>query len=191
MKARHFAIAAWAVAGAAGFIAAAGAAFGLRLNTTASAPVGLWRIAPLDAQHIERGTLVSICPPPLAVVVAMRAQGYLHTGDCADTATTPLLKPVVAVPGDIVTVTPDGPLHVNGTELAHSAPEPNMPAWTPGTYTVHPGEIWLLSRYSAGSFDSRYFGPVAVANLRGRAVPVLILGDVDSMTQEAAGHDRF
>ncbi|WP_059040485.1 S26 family signal peptidase, partial [Paenibacillus rubinfantis] len=162
-----------------------------RLNTTDSAPTGVWRIAPVDPAQIARGSLVSVCPPPLGIVVAMRERGYLHPGDCPDTNTTPLLKPVVAVAGDTVTVAPGAPLIVNGKAVPDSAPEAGMPAWTPGTYTVQPGELWVISSYSAGSFDSRYFGPVAVKNLRGRAAPVLVRGDVDSMTKGVAENASF
>jgi len=182
MNARRIGFTAWVLA--AGMAAGAGVAgvAGYCINTTASAPAGVWRIVPLDAQHIERGALVSVCPPMLGIVAAMREGGYLHPGDCPS-ATTPLLKPVVAVAGDTVTVPLDGgPMTVNGKPIAHSAPMPNIPAWTAGTYTVRPGEVWLLSSYSAGSFDSRYFGPVTVANVRGQALPILIRGDVAAMT---------
>ncbi len=183
MNAQRIAFAAWAVAGTIGVTAVVAAAAGFRLNTTASAPSGLWRIAPIEAGQITRGELVSICPPPLGIVVAMRERGYLHPGDCQATDTTPLLKPVVAVEGDTVTVAPGAPLAVNGAAVPNSAPEAGMPAWTPGTYRVQPGEVWVISSYSGGSFDSRYFGPVAVKNLRGRAAPILVRGDVDSMTK--------
>ncbi len=191
MNARRFAFTAWALAGVVGVTAAVATAAGFRVNTTASAPAGVWRIAPVQADEIKRGALVSICPPPLGIVIAMRERGYLHPGDCPATDTTPLLKPVVAVEGDTVTVAPGGPLIVNGKAVPDSAPEAGMPAWTPGTYTVKPGELWVLSSYSGGSFDSRYFGPVAVTNLRGRAAPVLVRGDVDSMTKGVADSEHF
>lgn len=190
MNARRFAFTAWALAGAVGITAAVATAAGLRLNTTDSAPTGLWRIAPVDPAQIAHGSLVSICPPPLGVVVAMREGGYLHPGDCPDTNTTPLLKPVVAMAGDTVTVSPGEPLTVNGKPIPESAPETGMPAWLPGTYTVQPGEIWVISSYSSGSFDSRYFGPVAVKNLRGLAAPILVTGDVGSMTKGSAANEQ-
>jgi len=188
MNARRIAYGAWALAGFVGVAAVVATAAGFRVNTTASAPSGVWRIAPLGSAQIERGELVSICPPPLGIVAAMRERGYLHPGDCADTHTTPLLKPVVAVAGDTVTVTPGAALMVNGKSLPASAAEAGMPAWTPGTYRVQPGELWVLSSYSGGSFDSRYFGPVAVKNLRGRAAPIIVSGDVESMTEGVTDH---
>lgn len=97
---------------------------------------------------------------------------------------------MVAVAGDTVTVAPGAPLIVNGKAVPDSAPEAGMPAWTPGTYTVQPGELWVISSYSGGSFDSRYFGPVAVKNLRGLAAPILVTGDVDSMTRGSAASEQ-
>jgi type IV secretory pathway protease TraF len=51
-------------------------------------------------------------------------------------------------------------------------PLPRLPA---GTYLVRPGEIWLFSPHPR-SFDSRCFGPVPVAQVRGLLHPLLIAG---------------
>jgi hypothetical protein len=48
--------------------------------------------------------------------------------------------------------------------------------------------VWLLSSYDPGSFDSRYFGPVPAANIRGQAIPVLIAGDARRLTVSPALH---
>jgi hypothetical protein len=45
---------------------------------------------------------------------------------------------------------------------------------SPGTYRVAPGHVWLLSSYSADSWDSRYLGPVPVTEIRGVARPVWV-----------------
>ncbi|MDE3029355.1 MAG: S26 family signal peptidase, partial [Paracoccaceae bacterium] len=87
-------------------------AAGFRLNMTASAPEGLWQIvegAPLKT--IRRGMIVSVCPPDAPVVRAMRAKGYLEPGFCPS-GTVPFLKPVAAIPGDVVTVASGQPLAV-------------------------------------------------------------------------------
>ncbi|MGE4411074.1 MAG: conjugative transfer signal peptidase TraF [Sphingobium sp.] len=188
MNARRFAVAAWALAGAAGLAAAVASAAGYQLNTTASAPTGLWRVTPVEAQKIRRGNFVSICPPEIRIVEAMRVKGYLHPGDCPGTDTTPLLKPVVAIEGDSVTVSREG-VSVNGVSLPHSEADQTMPGYPAGTYTVQPGQVWLISSYDAGSFDSRYFGPVPLALVRGQAAPVLIHGDTSTMTAGEIAHD--
>jgi conjugative transfer signal peptidase TraF len=188
MTARRFALGAWTLAGAIAVVVGGAYAAGLRLNTTASAPRGLWRIAPIDPARVKRGDMVCVCPPVAPVMVLMRQRGYIGPGDCPETQTEPLLKPVVAVAGDQVRVQAGGPVAVNGTPLPNSAPLPSMPAWPAGSYEVPPGQVWLLSSYDPGSFDSRYFGPVPAANIRGQAIPVLIAGDARRLTVSPALH---
>jgi type IV secretory pathway protease TraF len=40
---------------------------------------------------------------------------------------------------------------------------------------VGSGDIWVLSGHDPRSFDSRYFGPVPVANVQGEARPLWVL----------------
>jgi conjugative transfer signal peptidase TraF len=188
MSPRRFALGAWSIALAVAVIGGAADFSGLRFNTTASAPRGLWRIAPIDPARVKRGEMVCVCPPVAPVMIRMRQRGYVGPGDCPETQSEPLLKPVVAVAGDRVRVQAGGPVAVNGTPLPNSAPLPSMPAWPAGIYQVPPGQVWLLSSYAPGSFDSRYFGPVPAANIRGRAVPVLIAGDAKRLTVSPALH---
>jgi conjugative transfer signal peptidase TraF len=184
----RFALGAWAVAGAIAVALSAAYSAGLRLNTTASAPRGLWRLAHIDPARVKPGDLVSVCPPAERVVIAMRVRGFIGPGDCPQTQTEPLLKPVVAVAGDRVRVQPGGPVAVNGMPLPNSAPLARMPAWPAGSYQVPAGQVWLLSSYARGSFDSRYFGPVPAENIRGEAIPVLIVGDAGCLTVRPALH---
>lgn len=185
MTARRIAFVGWGVAAAlAGGLAIAHAA-GLRLNFTHSAPAGLWRVSGLPVGALERGTLVEACPPPVPVVIAMRERGYLAEnwlGNCQPAGVAALLKPVAAVAGDRVTLRRGAPATVNGAVLPNTTAGAAVPAWPDGDYTVQLGEVWLFSTYAAASFDSRYFGPVPVANLRGQAAPVLTRGDAATMT---------
>lgn len=189
MNARRFALAAWALTSLMAGMALAAWLADLHLNLSASAPIGLWQVEPLAPSQIIRGARVAICPPAQPIVLAMREQGFIPPGPCPHTHTTAFIKPVVAVAGDIVTVLAGGPLSVNGRVLAHSAAQANIPAWPPGSYRVRPGEVWLLSSYSAGSFDSRYFGPVPLTNLRGHVVPYLVAGDPGLMSISSGRND--
>ena len=126
---------------------------------------------------IKRGALVEVCPPASPVVSVMVQRGYLSPGDCAGLAVTALLKPVSAVSGDTIRLEHGQPATVNGVALPNTVAMPAIPAWPDGTYTVKHGQAWLFSSYSAGSFDSRYFGPVELATVRGIATPVAVHGD--------------
>lgn len=153
--------------------AAAGAA-GYRFNITNSLPIGIWRIT--DA--IGRGVYVTACVPPSAPMMEVAiAKGYLPDGDCKG-GYAPVLKRVVAVEGDTVTLTPSAVL-VNGqpipnTEtLAYRFIDP-LPAIARGTYAVAPGEFWLIANENPRSFDSRYFGALQRSDIEYAMKPVLV-----------------
>lgn len=182
MKGRRFGIAAVSFAAAIGLGITAGHQAGLRINITDSAPHGFWLVQPADAAAIQRGTLVEVCPPSVPIVRLMRERGYLDAGNCPDSVLTALLKPISAVAGDAVQFEPGRPVAVNGVPLPNTEALPALPSWPPGRYVVRPGEVWMFSSYSAGSFDSRYFGPVTLAHVRGIARPVAVIGDPATIT---------
>ena len=152
---------------------------GIRVNDTASMPRGLWRVTAADAP-LRRGAFVTVCLPDTAPVREAAARGYLPAGICAG-GYEPLVKPVAAVAGDRVTVTPGG-IAVDGRPVAHTAQLVRdtagrpLRAVAPGVYPVMSGQVWLLSGHDPHSFDSRYFGPVPAANVQGVARPLWVLG---------------
>lgn len=177
MKDRRFGIAALCAAAVIGVGITTGYYAGLRLNFSDSAPQGLWLVKAAKPLSIKPGDLVEVCPPASPIVRLMGERGYLAAGDCEGSGVTPLLKSVAAVAGDAVVFEQGRPVTVNGEPLPNTAAMPTLPGWPAGRYIVQPGEAWLFSSYSAGSFDSRYFGPVALANVRGIARPVAVIGD--------------
>jgi conjugative transfer signal peptidase TraF len=149
-----------------------GWAAGLRINTTDSMPRGVW-LTERTPPHLAKGMIVVVCPPPgPAVRLALRRR-YFRNGWCKS-GSEPLLKPVVAVAGDVVQVSAAG-ISVDGVPVPRSAlltrdsaGRKVMPV-APGTYRVRPGQMWLVSSYNPRSFDSRYFGPVPVSSVQGLA----------------------
>jgi conjugative transfer signal peptidase TraF len=137
----------------------------LRINSSPSLPIGLY-ITSAD----KRANLVEFCPPVPFAAMAI-ARGYRSAGACPDGA-TPLLKPVVAVPGDVVELSNSG-VAVNGNLLSNTAPlcadskGRALTHWPFGRYTVPSGTVWVASSYSSRSFDSRYFGPIKISVIRG------------------------
>lgn len=107
-------------------------------------------------------------------------RGYIPAGNCSG-GYEPLLKPVAAIAGDLVMVTPQG-IAVDGEPIKNTAPLVRDSADRPlrpvpaGAYEVMPRQIWLLSGHDPRSFDSRYFGPVPAANVQDVARPVWVLG---------------
>ena len=146
---------------------------GIRINGSPSLAVGLYLVtARYDAN------LVEFCPTGPFAQLAI-ARGYRDAGSCSDGG-APLLKPVVARPGDLVEVSVAG-VAVNGHLLPNTAPmkrdTKNRPlsSWPPGRYTVAPDSVWVASSYSMRSFDSRYFGPVPLDSVRNYVRPWITL----------------
>lgn len=156
--------------------------YGVRVNLTDSAPHGIWVVRAFEATKLRRGLLVDICPPTLPITNIMKDRGYLGPGQC--NGVMPLLKPVVAISGDVVSVTKSGVM-VNGKLLSNSSSLNAIPGVPCGTYKVKSGEVWVISSYSSGSFDSRYFGPVNLSGINGVADPVYVFGDVSKITEFA------
>jgi conjugative transfer signal peptidase TraF len=135
---------------------------GLRLNVTASMPVGIYRLAPVPLTGLQRGMLVAICAPLKAAQLGRR-RAYLSGGPCAGD-TEPLLKMVVAIAGDNVSTSKSG-ITVNGRLLRDSKPVSvdslgrKLKPCPLGSHRLRPHQIWLYADH-AKSWDSRYWGPI-------------------------------
>lgn len=142
------------------------AAARLHLNRSGSLPLGLYREV---GGAVTYGSYVSVClPGPLARLGRLR--GYLPAGRGCPAGASPVLKRVVALPGDRVRVRRSG-LEVRGVPIPRSSrlsedregrPIPRLPA---GLYRVLPGEVWVVGA-AAESWDSRYYGPLPARGLR-------------------------
>jgi conjugative transfer signal peptidase TraF len=159
----------------AGLIAAItllGFAGGLRINTTPSAPVGLWRIERLD-REVQIGDLVFVCPPDRQEFRLAVERNYLPHGLCLG-GFAPLIKTVAALAGQYIDIS--GVVTIDGVALQHSdlraadAAGRPLPRYPGGR--VPPGELFLHSDFG-GSYDSRYFGPVPASGVLGLARPLL------------------
>lgn len=156
---------------------AVGEAAGLRVNATASMPRGLWQVR--AGAPVRRGDIVAICPPDRADIREAAGRGYIPPGRCPG-GCEPLIKPVAALGGDVVTVTAGG-IIVNGDPVANTRPLTRDEAgrtlhpFPAGTYRVPHRELWLLAGHDPRSFDSRYFGAAPRANVIGVARPLWVL----------------
>lgn len=148
---------------------------GYRLNETDSYPLGLWRIERTPRQ-VAVGDRVFVCPPQTREFAVALERGYIRRGLCAGWL-SPVIKTVVAVAGQRIEVAAS--VSIDGRPLAHSdihAVDAQGRALVPyAGGIVPPGALYLHSNY-AGSYDSRYFGPVPATGLLGLARPVLTFG---------------
>ena len=140
---------------------------GLRLNLTGSLPVGLYRAS--RAAPVREAIVLTCLPPSVAAFA--RARGYVPSGGGCPGGVLPVGKPIRAIAGDTVTVTPTGllvndRLVPNSRALAADRQGRPLPELTVGRYVVRPGTVWVVSSYSRFSFDSRYFGAVETGQIR-------------------------
>ena len=134
-------------------------------NASPSVPIGLYRPA---FRPPRTGALAVIRLPEARKALAER-RGYLRPGAL-------LIKWVAAVTGDRV-CRYGSLVMINGRPAAHArasdAAARSLPAWR-GCTRLGAGQIFVLSG-AAGSFDSRYFGPVDATQVMGTAEPVWVL----------------
>lgn len=158
----------WGIAAGIGLVTFSLERAGLRYNTSPSVPIGFWWIQPLQAD-LKRGDVVEVCPPNTAVLKAADKRWGFSPGPCPG-GYRRFLKPIGALPGDLVEVHPSG-ISINNVQVSRtqfSLPPAPFNQWLK-RYWVPQGMVFLLSTYTSKSFDSRYFGPVTVGNIRGSA----------------------
>ena len=133
-------------------------------NASASTPVGLYVITPIDRFTV--GDLVAVDPPEiLAHFLAERH--YLPRG-------VPLLKHIAALPGQRVCrigrrVIVDGV--TAGEARDRDRLGRSLPDWQ-GCRRVADDELFLMNETVRDSLDGRYFGPMPSSSIIGRAHPL-------------------
>jgi conjugative transfer signal peptidase TraF len=147
----------------------------VRVNVSPSSPYGLYRLAAVTPP-LTRGTLVVLPVPP--------AVRFWHS------AWLPLLKPIAALPGDLVCPS-DAGLWIAGQAYgpvyleAGGAPLPRLQ----GCVRVPAGAVFLASP-APRSLDGRYFGMTPVADLTARALPLLTWGEDLLTARDGARAER-
>ena len=146
---------------------------GLRLNTTGSIPLGLYR---MSNDPIENGVYVLWCPPERLEFDLAKERGYIGAGFCPGGYGN-MMKQVVAAHHDVVSVTDDGVL-INGTLMPASQPMEAdamgrlLPRFRVTDQVLAASELLLMSDTNSRSFDARYFGPVHRAHIQSRIHPI-------------------
>jgi conjugative transfer signal peptidase TraF len=133
-------------------------------NASESVPIGLYSVEPVG-QLAVTNLVVAAPPQPLATFLAER--GYLPLG-------VPLIKRILALPGQSV-CRHERAISVDsiemGTALAHDRRGRQLPIWQ-GCRVIAQGEVFLMNWAERSSLDGRYFGPVPLSAIIGRAEPL-------------------
>jgi conjugative transfer signal peptidase TraF len=133
-------------------------------NVSESVPNGLYQVQP--ARDLIVTMLVAAYPSePLATF--LQEGGYLPRG-------VPLIKRILALPGQTVCRT--GPtIAVDGIEMGVARERDHrgrvLPVWD-GCHTLARDEVFLMNWDEPASLDGRYFGPIPLHTIVGRAVPL-------------------
>lgn len=148
---------------------------GVRINLTDSMPIGVY--LPVQRSVVHRDDLVEVCLPKEIANQGLQ-NGYLSSGNCQETNAMPVLKQVIAMPGDAVAVNSDA-IVVNGKEYAATLqPQDDL---DPATkiqsklgMRLTAKNYWLYGTASDQSWDSRYYGGVERKNIIGIYKPLFV-----------------
>lgn len=138
----------------------------LTVNITASWPRGLYHSKKIvGSMDNYKNQLVLVCPDldNPAIIKAVENNILPPSDGCESFGYAPLMKKIVGIPGDTITVTDQG-ITVNGRQLKNSKIKFKIFELLihPGyTHILQPNEYWVMSDYNPNSLDSRYFGPIS------------------------------
>ncbi|KXF79415.1 peptidase [Paramesorhizobium deserti] len=146
-------------------------------NASASVPVGLYRIVPADQLDV---TDLAVVMPPDDLAGFLDERRYLPKG-------LPLLKRVLALAGTTVCrngaeITAYGMTY--GKARERDGQGRPLPVWQ-GCRTLRAGEVFLMNWDCPDSFDSRYFGPLPLTTVVGRAIPLWTADDPDPAAESS------
>lgn len=140
---------------------------GFRFNPTPSLPKGIYRIV---SGTPERGDFIAFCLKSPVWTLLAKERGYLAPGSCPS-GLRPLLKQVVGMPGDAITIESDA-IHLSTISGSSRWPaarhEDSAGRLLPGSSLesgMIPDGMCLALSDHPGSFDSRFFGLVPLADV--------------------------
>jgi conjugative transfer signal peptidase TraF len=135
----------------------------LIMNTTASAPIGLYW---LSDEQPKVGDLALVRPPP-ALARWMAVRGYLPLN-------VPLIKHVAAIDGQWVCVR-GGAVQIDGWIVGRTLKRDLLGRPLRAAQICRPvraGEVFLFNADAPRSLDGRYFGALPRASIVGRLRPL-------------------
>ncbi len=141
------------------------------INVTPSMAEGIYR---KDDSRIHRGDIVAFCLEEPYKTIGLK-RFYVEKGQACQGA-DPLIKEVIAVPGDEVLLT-DQCIAVNGIIYPYptfyvDSNHRKLAIYPRGTYYSH--GYWLIGTHSVRSWDSRYWGEISAHQVLYKLKPLLI-----------------
>ncbi|HHT9914899.1 TPA: conjugative transfer signal peptidase TraF [Legionella pneumophila] len=157
------------------------AVIGFRINLTDSIPVGLYRIT--HEGHLKNAFVI-FCPDDREAFRLGLNRGYIDHGlYCGGYGY--LMKKVVAMRGDIISVT-DAGVFVNQDHIPFSKPKLKdglnrlLPQWQVSNYQLKEDELLTMTSQSEWSFDGRYYGLVHLSQIKGMLRPLWVINQQEN-----------
>ncbi len=148
----------------------------IRFNYTESMPVGFYQ--KIHVAKIKDGDLAAVCLPNIIAIAGLKNH-YLAKGSCQN-GSTPVLKKIIAMPGDTVLLTNQ---FIKVNKIFYDAPTQTK---DPQNHVVkkfisnseykHIHSYWLYgSNDPKYSWDSRYYGGINKSHIIGIYKPFFTL----------------
>ncbi len=148
--------------------------YNLVLNNTSSYPIGIYRV--LEKKMYEKGDMVSFCAPLNETVKKLVSFGFASGNSTCKNNTPVLLKKLVALHGDVITIK-DKFVFVNNNLQKNSniyfVGSSGNVLEKQNSQVIESGNFWAMSDYNKKSYDSRYYGQVELSNIIGSAEPII------------------
>lgn len=157
-------------------VGAATSAVGYRVNTSASIPIGIYRVTNTPVQV---GRFVQVCPTDTPIFKEAMRRSYIGPGPCPG-GYGYLFKKVLAAKNDYVEMTTTG-MRVNGRPIPFSRPLQHdgagrlLQSWV-GQRMLSETDVIIMTDSNPQSFDSRYFGVIPQSNIISVVRPILTWG---------------
>jgi conjugative transfer signal peptidase TraF len=152
------------------------AGVGMAINLSPSMPRGVYLTRPVS--ELKIGDWVSLCIPSDSAPV-YRSRGYLPESSRCPSGLAPIIKPIVAMSGDVVSIEHDG-IRVNGLLVPDSPifdtdsndrPISHLPlGWSK---QLAASEYFAVATFHPRSLDSRYFGPIRGIQILQSLIPLI------------------
>jgi len=146
----------------------------IRINYTSSMQKGIYFITDKEP---TLGDIVTVCLPNKISQFGL-ARNYLSHGKC-HSGSVPVVKRIAAQKDDLVEVKQNA-VYINGYELPRSKvlnkdKEGRALLSVVGqNFLLDRNQYWLFGEGSSRSWDSRYYGPIDVKNIRNVLTPLIV-----------------
>jgi len=142
------------------------------INVSGSMPRGVyWKE---KRERVVVGDLVLVCPSSKKVWDVIEQSNHVVRGSGCGGELAPLIKQVVAVENDFVSVRKEG-VFVNDVQIKRSAPKSyssrGNPLFLAPSGRIEEGRVFLLGS-SSESLDSRYVGTFLVTDVKATLLPL-------------------